>query len=88
MDRSSTQGQADPAEQPARVVTLTSGDLTLTVNPVDGSVIVRTHRPGGEPAPTPVKRTPAARASAAAAARPPVPPGAPSGARPLLGREE
>ncbi|MFD6983283.1 ATP-binding protein, partial [Streptomyces sp. NPDC059956] len=88
MDRSSTQGQADPAEQPARVVTLTSGDLTLTVNPVDGSEIVRTHRPGGEPAPAPVKRTPAARASAAAAARPPVPPGAPSGTRPLLGREE
>ncbi|MFJ7267974.1 ATP-binding protein [Streptomyces sp. NPDC099050] len=88
MDRSSTRGQADPVEPPARVVTLTSGDFTLTVNPVDGSEIVRTHRPGGEPAPTPVKRTPAARASAAAAVRPPVPPGAAAGSRTLLGREE
>ncbi|MFE2307928.1 ATP-binding protein, partial [Streptomyces sp. NPDC059411] len=88
MDRSSTQGPAGPAEQPARVVTLTAGDFTLTVNPVDGSEIEPTHRPGGEPARIPAKRAPAARASRAAAARPPVPPGAPSGARPLLGREE
>ncbi|WP_405488792.1 ATP-binding protein [Streptomyces sp. NBC_00096] len=86
MDR--TQGQADPAQQPARVVTLTAGDFTLTVNPVDGSEIEPTHRPGGEPAGIPAKRTPAARASRAAAARPPVPPGAPAGTRPLLGREE
>lgn len=81
-------GQSDSADQPARVVTLTSGDFTLTVNPVDGSEIEPTHRPGGEPAATPAKRTPAARASRAAAARPPVPPGAPAGPRPLLGREE
>ncbi|MFZ3472902.1 ATP-binding protein [Streptomyces sp. 4.24] len=85
MDR--TQGQADPAQQPARVVTLTTGDFTLTVNPVDGSEIEPTHRPGGESAPVPARRTPAARASRAAAARPPVPPGAPAG-RLLLGREE
>lgn len=88
MDRSSTQGQADPVEQPARVVTLAAGAFTVTVNPVDGSEIVSTHRPGGEPARTPAKRTPAARTSRAAAARPPVPPGAPAGARPLRGREE
>ncbi|WP_330298611.1 ATP-binding protein [Streptomyces sp. NBC_00503] len=88
MDRSSTQGQTDPAERPARVVTLTAGDFTLTVNPVDGSEIEPTHRPGGEPARIPTKRAPAARASRAAAARPPVPPGAPAGPRPLFGREE
>lgn len=88
MDRSSTQRPAVPAEQPARVVTLTAGDFTLTVNPVDGSEIEPTHRPGGEPARMPAKRASAARASRAAALRPPVPPGAPAGARPLLGREE
>lgn len=87
MDR--TQGQAaETAEAPARVVTLTAGDFTLTVNPVDGSEIEPTHRPGGEPARLPAKRTPAARTSGAAAARPPVPPGAPAGTRRLLGREE
>ncbi|MFJ6794321.1 ATP-binding protein [Streptomyces sp. NPDC091268] len=84
-----TQVQTDPAEQPARVVTLTAGDFTLTVNPVDGSEI-EPHRPGtatGRPA----KRTAADRAARAAAARPPVPPlpaGAPAGPRPLLGRDE
>lgn len=88
MDRSSTQGSTLPAEQPARVVTLTAGDFTLTVNPVDGSEIEPTHRPGGEPARIPAKRAFAARASRAAAVRPPVPPGAPAGTRPLLGREE
>ncbi|MGW6688421.1 ATP-binding protein [Streptomyces sp. NPDC054961] len=87
MDR--TQGQAaGTAEAPARVVTLTAGDFTLTVNPVDGSEIEPTHRPGGDPARLPAKRTPAARTSAAAAARPPVPPGAPAGPRRLLGRAE
>ncbi|MET9463281.1 ATP-binding protein [Streptomyces sp. NPDC006544] len=87
MDR--TQGQAaGTADAPARVVTLTAGDFTLTVNPVDGSEIEPTHRPGGEPARLPARRTPAARTSGAAAARPPVPPGAPAGTRRLLGREE
>ncbi|MFD9334298.1 hypothetical protein ACFWBF_07745, partial [Streptomyces sp. NPDC060028] len=64
-----TQVQTDPAEQPARVVTLTAGDFTLTVNPVDGSEI-EPHRPGA-PTGRPAKRTAADRAARAAAARPP-----------------
>lgn len=91
MDR--TQGQADPAEQPAglpwapaRVVSLTAGDFTLTVNPVDGSEI-EPLAPGTERG-RPAKRDAAARTAHEAAARPPVLPGTPAPARPLLEREE
>ncbi|MGR4882172.1 ATP-binding protein [Streptomyces sp. LARHCF249] len=71
---------------PARVVTLTAGEFTLTVNPVDGSEI-EPLRPGVRPG-RPAKRDAAARAARDAATRPPVPPGAPAAARPLLEREE
>lgn len=71
---------------PARVVTLTAGEFTLTVNPVDGSEI-EPLRPGTRPG-RPAKRDAAARAARAAAARPPVLPGPPVPARPLLEREE
>ncbi|MEV7582730.1 ATP-binding protein [Streptomyces erythrochromogenes] len=71
---------------PARVVTLTAGDFTLTVNPVDGSEI-EPLRPGTGRT-RPAKRDAAARAARDAAARPPVLPGPPISARPLLAREE
>ncbi|MFD5523820.1 ATP-binding protein [Streptomyces virginiae] len=71
---------------PARVVTLTAGDFTLTVNPVDGSEI-EPLRPGTERG-RPAKRDAAARAVRDAAARPPVLPGSPISARPLLARGE
>ncbi|MFJ6784588.1 ATP-binding protein [Streptomyces yangpuensis] len=71
---------------PARVVTLTAGDFTLTVNPVDGSEI-EPLRPGTERG-RPAKRDAAARAARDAAARPPVLPGSPISARPLLARDE
>ncbi|MEU3904844.1 ATP-binding protein [Streptomyces goshikiensis] len=87
MDR--TQGQVDPAEPssgPARVVTLTAGDFTLTVNPVDGSEI-EPLRPGSERA-RPRRRDAAGRAARDTAARPPVLPGAPASARLTPAREE
>ncbi|MGW6947148.1 ATP-binding protein [Streptomyces xanthophaeus] len=91
MDR--TQKQADPQEQPAgtpgapaRIVTLTSGDFTLTVNPVDGSEI-EPHRPGTETG-RPAKRDAAARRARDEAARPPALPGPPLPATPLLERTE
>ncbi|MGW6880087.1 ATP-binding protein [Streptomyces goshikiensis] len=87
MDR--TQGQVDPAEPssgPARVVTLTAGDFTLTVNPVDGSEI-EPLRPGAERA-RPRRRDAAGRAARDTAARPPVLPGAPASARLTPAREE
>ncbi|MFJ2591664.1 ATP-binding protein [Streptomyces erythrochromogenes] len=71
---------------PARVVTLTAGDFTLTVNPVDGSEI-EPLRPGTERA-RPAKRDAAARAARDTAARPPALPGPPISARPLLARDE
>ncbi|MEU3722323.1 ATP-binding protein [Streptomyces sp. NPDC031705] len=81
-----------PAAQPpapARVVTLTTGEFTLTVNPVDGSEI-ETLRPGAreDAARRPAKRDAAARADRAAAARPPALPGPPVPALPLLERAE
>ncbi|WP_052680474.1 ATP-binding protein [Streptomyces sp. NRRL F-4428] len=78
-------GPSGPAG-PARVVTLTAGDFTLTVNPVDGSEIEPV-RPGTERG-RPAKRDAAARAAGDAAARPPVLPGPPIPARPLLARGE
>ncbi|WP_051700690.1 ATP-binding protein [Streptomyces sp. NRRL F-4474] len=78
-------GSRGPAG-PARVVTLTAGDFTLTVNPVDGSEI-EPLRPGSERA-RPARRDAAGRAARDAAARPPVLPGSPISARPLLARDE
>ncbi len=75
-----------PAAGPARVVSLTAGDFTLTVNPVDGSEI-EPLRPGTEPG-RPARRDAAARAARESAARPPVLPGPAVPARPLLEREE
>ncbi|MFI8273360.1 ATP-binding protein [Streptomyces sp. NPDC085929] len=78
---------AAPAPGPvARIVTLTAGDFTLTVNPVDGSEI-EPRRPGtGGTAPA--KRDAADRAARDAAARPPALPGPAAPAPPLLAREE
>ncbi|WP_412076700.1 ATP-binding protein [Streptomyces xanthophaeus] len=71
---------------PARVVTLTAGDYTLTVNPVDGSEI-EPHRPGTDTG-RPAKRDAAARRARDEAARPPVLPGPRLPATPLLERAE
>ncbi|MFE9465089.1 ATP-binding protein [Streptomyces virginiae] len=79
-------GQAPAPSGPARVVTLTAGDFSLTVNPVDGSEI-EPLRPGTERG-RPAKRDAAGRAACDAAARPPVLPGPPISARPLLARGE
>ncbi|MCY0940074.1 ATP-binding protein [Streptomyces antarcticus] len=93
MDR--TQGQtADPAERsgstpaaPARIVTLTAGDFSLTVNPVDGSEI-EPHRPGADTGRRPAKRAAAARRAREAGARPPALPGQPVPGRLPPAREE
>ncbi|MEV0781455.1 ATP-binding protein [Streptomyces sp. NPDC050423] len=77
-------GQQTP--QQARIVPLISGDLLLTVNPVDGSE-VEPCRPGERPA-EPVRRTPAERADRERAAAPPVPPGPPVLQPALLQRED
>ncbi|MET9932873.1 MULTISPECIES: ATP-binding protein [unclassified Streptomyces] len=82
------QGRGVPAAAPARarVVRLVSGELLLTVNPVDGSEI-EPCPPGQEPeAPRP--RTPEERAEAARALAPPVPPGPAAPVLPLLERQE
>lgn len=72
--------------QQARIVPLISGDLLLTVNPVDGSE-VEPCPPGEQPA-APVRRTPAERADRERAAAPPVPPGPPVLQLPLLQRAD
>lgn len=77
-------GQQTP--QQARIVPLISGDLLLTINPVDGSE-VEPCRPGERPA-EPVRRTPAERVDRERAAAPPVPPGPPVLQLPLLERED
>ncbi|MFJ8359361.1 ATP-binding protein [Streptomyces sp. NPDC093984] len=75
-----------PAPALARTVQLVTGDLLLTVNPVDGSEI-EVCPPGERPA-RPAKYTADERSGRERAARPPVPPG-PSQARlPLLERQE
>ncbi|MGW8763177.1 ATP-binding protein [Streptomyces sp. NPDC055815] len=82
------QGRGLPAPTPARarVVRLVSGELLLTVNPVDGSEI-EPCPPGQEPeAPRP--RTPEERAEAARAVAPPVPAGPAAPELPLLERHE
>ncbi|MFF7365086.1 ATP-binding protein [Streptomyces sp. NPDC008125] len=70
----------------ARVVRLISGDLLITVNPVDGSE-AEPCPPGVRPA-APLKRTPEDRAARERAAEPPVPPGPPAPQLPLLERQE
>ncbi|MFE6853413.1 ATP-binding protein [Streptomyces sp. NPDC057674] len=84
------QGRGTPAPAPAparaRVVRLVSGDLLVTVNPVDGSEI-EPCPPGHEPA-APRPRTAEERAEAARAAAPPVPPGPAAPTLPLLERKE
>ncbi|GGJ36105.1 ATP-binding protein [Streptomyces brasiliensis] len=70
----------------ARTVQLVSGDLLLTVNPVDGSEIEPC--PPGERPGRPEKFGAAERAEAARAARPPVPPGPAQPALPLLERQD
>ncbi|MFF4831750.1 ATP-binding protein [Streptomyces sp. NPDC001315] len=77
-------GQHTPAL--ARTVQLITGDLLLTVNPVDGSEI-EICAPGARPG-RPEKLTAAARAEVERAARPPVPPGPEQPALPLLGRQD
>ena len=72
--------------QQARIVPLISGDLLLTVNPVDGSE-VEPCPPGEQPA-APVRRTPAERADRERATAPPVPPGPPVLQLPLLQRTD
>ncbi|MFF9167283.1 MULTISPECIES: ATP-binding protein [unclassified Streptomyces] len=77
-------GQHGPAQ--ARVVQIVSGDLLLTVNPVDGSEIEPcppTERPG-----RPARHTAAERAEADRAAAPPVPPGPGRPPLGLLGRQD
>ncbi|MFB6805713.1 ATP-binding protein [Streptomyces sp. NPDC056387] len=83
----SVPGVPAPAPGPvARIVTLTAGDFTLTVNPVDGSEI-EPRRPGtGGTAPA--KRDAAGRSARDAAARPPALPGPAAPVLPLLAREE
>ncbi|EFL17678.1 ATP-binding protein, partial [Streptomyces sp. C] len=82
-------GSAAQPPAPARVVTLTSGEFTLTVNPVDGSEI-EPLRPEARQAAgrRPAKRSAASRADRDAAARPPVLPGPPVPAPPLLARAD
>ncbi|MFD0317330.1 ATP-binding protein [Streptomyces flavalbus] len=70
----------------ARTVRLVTGELLLTVNPVDGSEI-EPCPPGERPA-RPRKLTPDERAETARAARPPVPAGPDGPPLPLLGRQD
>ncbi|MCX4983512.1 ATP-binding protein [Streptomyces sp. NBC_00572] len=84
------QGRGTPAPAPAparaRVVRLVSGDLLVTVNPVDGSEI-EPCPPGQEPA-APRPLTAEERAEAARAAAPAAPPGPAAPELPLLERHE
>ncbi|MFE3288712.1 ATP-binding protein, partial [Streptomyces sp. NPDC059233] len=70
----------------ARLVSLTAGEFTLAVNPVDGSEI-EALRPGTDTS-RPAKRDAASRAARDTAARPPALPGPPIPVRPLFGREQ
>ncbi|MEU2563392.1 ATP-binding protein [Streptomyces longispororuber] len=81
-----TPGLGEPAPAPVRAVRLVTGDLLLTVNPVDGSEIEPC--PPGEH-PDPPRKYPAAeRAERRRAALPPVPPGPALPRTALLGRRE
>ncbi|WP_299529084.1 ATP-binding protein [uncultured Streptomyces sp.] len=77
---------APPTGAQARVVQVISGDLLLTVNPVDGTEAEQL--PPGERAPAPVRRTAEERADHERAGSPPVPPGPPAPQLPLLERQE
>ncbi|MFI8002528.1 ATP-binding protein [Streptomyces sp. NPDC086010] len=72
--------------QQSRAVQLISGDLLLTVNPVDGSEI-EACRPGQRPE-APERHTAEQRAERERAAAPPVPAGPPGPQLPLLERQE
>ncbi|MEU8673336.1 ATP-binding protein [Streptomyces sp. NPDC048560] len=74
------------APQQARTVQLISGDLLLTINPVDGSE-VEPCPPGRQPE-APVRHTATERADRERAAAPSVPPGPPGPQLPLLERQE
>ncbi|MGC5344329.1 ATP-binding protein [Streptomyces sp. DT171] len=74
-----------PPQRP-RTVQLVSGDLLLTVNPVDGSEVEAC--PPGQQPPAPVRHTAAERADRESAGTPPVPPGPPLPQLPLLERQE
>ncbi|MFD7549445.1 ATP-binding protein [Streptomyces sp. NPDC059816] len=76
-------GGAHPARRPARLV---AGDLSLLVNPVDGSEIA-TCPPGERPGP-PERHTAEAREEVRRAATPPVPAGPALARPPLLERQE
>ncbi|MFE3741981.1 ATP-binding protein [Streptomyces sp. NPDC059134] len=78
-------GPITPA-QPVRTVQLVSGDLLVTVNPVDGSEIEL--RPPGREHTAPARLTPQERAGVQRAGRPPVPAGPAAPALPLLERGE
>ncbi|MGW2824180.1 ATP-binding protein [Streptomyces sp. NPDC001443] len=71
----------------ARTVQLVTGDLLLTVNPVDGSEI-EACPPGAARPGRPEKLDAAARAEAERAAQPPVPAGPAQPELPLLGRQD
>ncbi|MFJ1744983.1 ATP-binding protein [Streptomyces sp. NPDC088116] len=78
---------AGPSTPPlARTLQLISGDLLLTVNPVDGSEIELC--PPGRRPPAPVRRTAEERADLQRAGRPPVPAGPAAPALPLLERRQ
>ncbi|WP_435608338.1 ATP-binding protein [Streptomyces sp. C10-9-1] len=79
-------GPAASSPGPVRTATVTTGDLLLTVNPLDGSE-VEPCPPGAQP-PRPTRRTAAGREERARAARPPVPPGPGAPQPPLLDRDE
>ncbi|MFF2024776.1 ATP-binding protein [Streptomyces sp. NPDC058171] len=76
-------GGPHPARRPARLV---AGDLSLLVNPVDGSEIA-TCPPGERPGP-PERHTAEAREEVRRAATPPVPAGPALARPPLLERQE
>ncbi|MEE1804667.1 ATP-binding protein [Streptomyces sp. JV176] len=78
-------GPITPA-QPVRTVQLVSGDLLVTVNPVDGSEIER--RPPGREHTAPARLTAEERTAVQRAGRPPVPAGPAAPALPLLERGE
>ncbi|MGW2558005.1 ATP-binding protein [Streptomyces sp. NPDC001514] len=77
---------AQKAPAPARTVRLVSGDLLLTVNPVDGSEI-EPCPPGQQPG-GPARHSAAEREELRRAAKPPLPPGPAAPPLPLLEREE
>ncbi|MEN8650883.1 ATP-binding protein [Streptomyces sp. 21So2-11] len=76
----------EPSPALARTVRLVSGDLLLTVNPVDGSEIEAC--PPGERPPRPSRLGAEDRAELQRAARPPIPAGPAVPERPLLERQE